>query len=158
MDDEDTIHRALDRTLRREPYELLHAYDAGEAEVILQQRRDVRAVVCDHYMTGTLGLDFLLHVRRNRPDIIAILLTAQADLAMVIAALNEGRLHRFITKPWDSEELRASLRSLLGIASTDDETRRRTAVAKEEDRIHRAMVPQQDEDGAFLIEPPDSSG
>jgi DNA-binding NtrC family response regulator len=55
VDDEESIHRALERTLRREPYELLHAYDAGEAEAILGQHPEVRAIVCDHYMPGTPG-------------------------------------------------------------------------------------------------------
>jgi len=143
--------------LRREPYEILHAYDAGEAEAILVQHPEVRAVVCDHYMPGTPGLDFLFHVRRRRPEMIAILLTAQADLAMVIAALNEGRLHRFITKPWDGEEIRASLRALLGIPDADGEARRVRAIQTEEDRIRRQLVPQQDADGAFLIDPPSES-
>jgi DNA-binding NtrC family response regulator len=154
VDDEESIHKALERTLRREPYEILHAYDAGEAAAILDQRSDVRAIVCDHYMSGTPGLDFLLHVRRTRPDLIAILLTAQADLSMVIAALNEGRLHRFITKPWDGEELRRSLRKLLGLSLETEEVLKQSKVAREEERIRRAFVPMQAEDGAFVIEPP----
>ena len=116
VDDEESIHRALERTLRREPYEILHAYDAGEAEAILDQRSDVRAVVCDHYMPGTPGLEFMILLRRKRPGIVAILLTAQADIHMVLTAINEGRLHRFFTKPWDGNELRGALRTLLGLA------------------------------------------
>lgn len=156
MDDEETIHRALDRTLRREPYEILHAYDSAEAAAILDKHPEVRAVVCDHYMPGLPGLDFLLHLRRKRPELIAILLTAQADLALVIAAINEGHLHRFITKPWDAEELRRALRVLLGLETVPvDEVRRK--VAQEEARIRRQLVPMQDADGAFLIEAPDES-
>ena len=156
MDDEETIHRALDRTLRREPYEILHAYDSAEAAAILDKHPEIRAVVCDHYMPGLPGLDFLLHLRRKRPELIAILLTAQADLALVIAAINEGHLHRFITKPWDAEELRHALRVLLGLETVPaDEVRRK--VAQEEARIRRQLVPMQDADGAFLIEAPDES-
>jgi len=156
VDDEETIHRALDRTLRREPYEILHAYDSAEAAAILDKHPEIRAVVCDHYMPGLPGLDFLLHLRRKRPELIAILLTAQADLALVIAAINEGHLHRFITKPWDAEELRRALRVLLGLETVPvDEVRRK--VAQEEARIRRQLVPMQDADGAFLIEAPDES-
>lgn len=157
VDDEESIHRALDRTLRREPYEVLHAYDAGEAEAILRQRADVRAVVCDHYMPGTLGLDFMMHVRRSRPGVISILLTAQADLEMVITAMNEGRLHRFFTKPWDGDEFRAALRSLLGIAQGEDAKRRELAIARAE-KLERSMAPQRDADGAWVIGPPDGTG
>lgn len=153
MDDEESIHRALERTLRREPYELLHAFDAGEAEAILAQRADVRAIVCDHYMPGTPGLDFMIHVRRTRPEIVAILLTAQADLAMVITAMNEGRLHRFFTKPWDGDEVRRALRSLLGLEAPPDVAARERDAVREE-RLRRSLAPQQDEDGAWVITPP----
>lgn len=154
VDDEETIHRALDRTLRREPYEILHAYDAAEAASILGSHPEIRAVVCDHYMPGLPGLDFLLHLRRTRPDLVAILLTAQADLSLVIAAINEGHLHRFITKPWDADDLRRALRMLLGLeAPSEDDVRRRAE--REEERIRRQLVPMQDADGAFLIVPPD---
>ena len=156
VDDEESIHRALERTLRREPYELLHAFDAGEAEAILEQHPEVRAIVCDHYMPGLPGLDFLLHLRRKRPELVAILLTAQADLALVIAAINEGHLHRFITKPWDAEELRRALRMLLGLETVPADAVRRK-VEQEEERIRRQLVPMQDADGAFLIEAPEES-
>ena len=152
VDDEEGIHRALERTLRREPLELLHAYDAGEAEAILRQR-PVHAVICDHYMPGTPGLDFMIHVRRTKPDVIAILLTAQADLAMVITAMNEGRLHRFFTKPWEGDEMRRSLRELLGLPAGTDAAARDREVAREE-RLRRTMAPEQDEDGAWVIGPP----
>ena len=156
VDDEESIHRALERTLRREPYELLHAYDSGEAEAILRQRADIRAIVCDHYMPGTLGLDFMLHVRESRPEIVAILLTAQADLGMVITAMNEGRLHRFFTKPWDGDEMRGAIRTLLGLPSEGDSMLRDRAKLREA-QLERAMAPQQDDDGAWVIIPPETS-
>jgi DNA-binding NtrC family response regulator len=154
VDDEETIHRALERTLRREPYELLHAYDAAEAEAILAQHPEVRAIICDHYMPGTPGLEFLIHLRRKSPKTIAILLTAQADLQMVMTAMNEGRLHRFFTKPWDGEELRSSLRKLLKIERSEADAKR-DRIREQEEKIRRELVPQQDEDGAFVIDPPE---
>jgi DNA-binding NtrC family response regulator len=157
VDDEETIHRALERTLRREPFEVLHAYDAAEAEAILDQKPGIRAVVCDHYMPGTPGLEFLIHIRRKRPTMVAILLTAQADLQMVITAMNEGRLHRFFTKPWDADELRGALRTLLGIAPPADEAARLQRVRDEEERLRRELLPSQDSDGAFVIEAPDEA-
>lgn len=154
MDDEESIHRALDRTLRREPYELLHAFDAGEAEAILGQHPDVRAVICDHYMPGMPGLEWLLHLRRSRPKVAAILLTAQADIQMALTAINEGRLHRFFTKPWDGEELRSALRRLLKLEK-EPGAERATKLRSEEERLRSAMALKQDDTGAFLIEPPE---
>ena len=157
VDDEETIHRALERTLRREPYEVLHAYDACEAEAVLARDDEIRAVLCDHYMPGTPGLEFLIHMRRKRPGTVALLLTAQADLQMVITAMNEGRLHRFFTKPWDGDELRRALRDLLGIAAPADDEDRLARVRAEEDRLRKELLPRQDADGAFVIEAPDEA-
>jgi DNA-binding NtrC family response regulator len=117
VDDDEGVHLAVGRTLRGEPYELVHAFDVAEARALLESRADIRAIVCDHYMPGEPGLDFMLEVRATRPELIAILLTAQADVGMVIAALGEGQLHRFYTKPWDGDEMRADLRALLGLPS-----------------------------------------
>jgi DNA-binding NtrC family response regulator len=156
VDDEEGIHRALERTFRREPYELLHAYDAGEAEAILDQRPDVRAVLCDHYMPGTPGLDFLIHVRRTRPGTVAMLLTAQADLELVMAAINDGRLHRFFTKPWDGDEMRAALRILL-VDGTGSDLEGRRREAEREERLRKTMAPPQDDGGAWVIAPPERS-
>jgi DNA-binding response OmpR family regulator len=113
VDPEQSAHRALDRTLRREPYELFHAVGAGEAEAILAQHPDVRAVICDDSLPGTSGLEFLLRLRRLRPRVAAILLTAEAVSLLANRAVRDGGLHRCICKPWDGDEVRASLRLLL---------------------------------------------
>jgi DNA-binding NtrC family response regulator len=153
VDDEEGIHRALERTLRREPYELLHAYDAGEAEAILEQRPDLDAVICDHCMPGTQGLEFMIHLRRKRPDLVAILLTAQADLDMVLTAMNEGQLHRFFTKPWDGAEVRTALRKLLRLPVVDEASGRASA-STVGDRLRRSMAPRQDDTGVWEIDAP----
>jgi DNA-binding NtrC family response regulator len=154
VDDEETIHKALQRTLRREPYDILHAYDAAEASAILDAHRDVAAVICDHYMPGTHGLELLMRLRKTFPDLVTILLTAQADLDLVLSAINEGRIHRFFTKPWDAVQLRGQLRELLFGVSPDDAQREREAQV--EDRLRRELLPRQDETtGAFIIDADD---
>jgi DNA-binding NtrC family response regulator len=155
VDDEETIHRALARTLRREPYDLLFASDAPEAAAILRGHAEIDAIICDHYMPGVHGLELLMEVRRNRPEILTVLLTAQADLALVISALNEGRIHRFFTKPWDAEQMRQQLRSLLfgapGDADAPDAARTREAAAVLSQEMD---LPRDELTGAYIIEPP----
>ena len=111
---------------------MVHAYDVAEARALLESRSDIRAIVCDHYMPGEMGLDFMLEVRDTRPEMIAILLTAQADLGMVITALDEGRLHRFYTKPWDGDEMRRDLRALLALPCDPDAKTRRPGRSRAE--------------------------
>lgn len=153
VDDEETIHRALARTLRREPYELLHAYDAAEAAAILVARSDVAAVVCDHYMPGTHGLELLMGIRQRFPGIVTVLLTAQADLELVMSAINQGRIHRFVTKPWDNEGFRRLLEELLGGGGTVARVRRH-ALDESERRLRAELMPLRDATtGAFVIDP-----
>ncbi len=156
MDDEETIHRALQRTFRREPFKLLHAYDAAEAWGILERHPEVDLIICDHYMPGTHGLDLIKDVRARHPRVTTILLTAQADLNLVISAINEGRIHRFFTKPWDNEEMRRVLNELLYGGNV--RAQRVEAMAEGERRLAEELLPRRDETtGAFIIEAPDAS-
>jgi len=154
VDDEAIIHRGLTRTFRREPYRLLHAYDAAEAWAILESHPEVDGVLCDHYMPGTRGLELLMEVRRRYPELKTILLTAQADLQLVIRAINDGHVHRFYTKPWNSNQLRVEIAALLDGRPVE-------AVQAEmslADRLRTEMLPMQDaETGAFILEDPDAS-
>jgi DNA-binding NtrC family response regulator len=155
VDDEETIHRALHRTLRRGPYEFLDAYDAAEANALLEAHPEVAVVICDHFMPGMLGLDVLGEIRRRRPEVCTILLTAQADLTLAITALNQRHVHRLFTKPWNAEELRASLHELL---YGDDGSSCEPAAGGEGSlqRLERELVGERDETtGAFVIGPPD---
>lgn len=157
MDDEETIHRALKRTLRREPYELVHAYDAAEASALLERRDDIGAILCDHYMPGTHGLELLIDIRRRYPKLVTVLLTAQADLELVMSALNEGQIHRFFTKPWDPAELRTQLRALIeGGTDSANPTPDAGESAALEQRLRDELMPMRDTStGAFIIDPTD---
>jgi DNA-binding NtrC family response regulator len=152
VEDEETIHKALRRTLRREPYELLHAYDAAEALAILERRSDVAGVICDHYMPGTHGLDLLRKLRRDDPDLVTVVLTAQADLQLALAAINEGQVDRFFTKPWDGARFRAELRHL--VLGEDDPSGASERAHETEERLRAELLPRQDETtGAFIVDP-----
>lgn len=152
VDDEPSVHRAIARTLRREPYELLHAEDAAEAWALLRDHPEIDAVVCDHYMPGTTGLELVLDIRARYPHLATMMLTAQADLKLVLDAINQGRVHRFHTKPWDGDAMRKDLRVLLGL--DDDLDDREEQLAETERRLEAELAPWRDDDGAFVIEPP----
>ena len=155
VDDEETIHRALTRTFRREPYEIVHAYDAAEAWQIVEHGPPIAAMICDHYMDGTYGLDLLQQVRAKHPKVLTVLLTGHADLRLVIRAINEGLVHRFFTKPWEPDALRREIRELIRAGASAslgvvpcEETERQMA---------EQLLPQRDAGtGAFIIEAPDT--
>ena len=68
VDDQESVHRALGLSLRREPYEILHAYDAAEAFHLLEQHPEVRGIISDHNMPGLSGVEFLIQVRLKWPE------------------------------------------------------------------------------------------
>src|ERR1700690_3969334 len=98
VDDEPNVLEGLSLTLRR-GYEVVLA-GSGEAGLdVLTRDPTIAAVVSDMRMPGMDGATFLGKARAVLPDATRLLLTGQAELALAIAAINEGRIFRFLTKP-----------------------------------------------------------
>jgi len=111
VDDEPNILGALRRLFRRTGWRILTALNAEDALVLLAAE-PVDAVLSDMHMPGMDGVQFLERVSQGWPHIARLLLTGQADLRSTIDAINRGRLHRYITKPWDDDELVLTLRQV----------------------------------------------
>jgi response regulator RpfG family c-di-GMP phosphodiesterase len=98
IDDEPNVLEGLSLSLRR-GYEVVLA-GGGEAGLeILGRDPTIATVISDMRMPGMDGATFLGKARRAVPDVTRLLLTGQADLDAAIAAINEGRIFRFLTKP-----------------------------------------------------------
>lgn len=107
VDDEESIRSALRRVLRRD-YQLSFASSAAEAlERLRKERPDV--ILSDHLMPEMTGLDLLKRCRLLYPNMGRVVLTGQAEMTMVISAINDGNVFRFLTKPWDEDELKLTL-------------------------------------------------
>lgn len=111
VDDEPNILAALRRLFRTTGWRFLTAERAEEALALLA-REPVDAVLSDMRMPGMDGVQLLEEVGRSWPRTARLLLTGQADLGATIAAINRGRLHRYITKPWNDDELLLTLRQV----------------------------------------------
>ena len=109
VDDEVNVLRALERTFLDEEYELLTASSGSEGLSILRDVSPVQVVVSDYRMPQMNGVDFLREVRRRWPDTVRIVLSGYADTAVVISAINEGEIYKFIAKPWNDDELRIAI-------------------------------------------------
>ncbi len=109
VDDEPNIVSALKRLLRRDGYTILTANSGAQGlEMLASQRVDV--IVSDQRMPGMTGVDFLRAAKINFPDTIRIVLSGYTELQSVTDAINEGSVYRFLTKPWDDEQLREHIR------------------------------------------------
>jgi response regulator RpfG family c-di-GMP phosphodiesterase len=123
VDDEASILNSLRRLLRNQPYDLFFA-DSGEQalEVMAQQRIDL--VMTDARMPNMDGATLLAEIHQRYPTTTRILLTGYADLNMIIKAINEGQIHRYISKPWNDEELQLTLRQALAHQHSERERQR----------------------------------
>lgn len=118
VDDEPNILAALRRLFRATGWRILTAGNAQEALALLTIE-PVNAVLSDMRMPGMDGVQLLEKVRLGWPHIARLLLTGQADLGSTIAAINRGGLHRYITKPWNDDELVLTLRQVAQIQRLD---------------------------------------
>src|SRR3954454_20169110 len=87
----------------------LNLASGAEEALALAKAQDVAVVVTDQRMPRMTGLELLRAVREVRPDAVGIIITAFTDVDVRIEAINLGRIYRYVTKPWDSTELRGIL-------------------------------------------------
>ncbi|MDT3736395.1 MAG: EAL domain-containing protein [Denitratisoma sp.] len=113
VDDDAYIRAALQRLLRPDGYRILAARDAAEAFDLLAANR-VGVIVADQRMPGMSGAEFLGHVKELHPDVVRIMLSGGTDPQSVIESINAGAVYRYVTKPWDDEQLRAIVREAFG--------------------------------------------
>jgi len=105
VDDEQNILNAVKRLFISDPVEVLTASSALEG-MELMKINTVSVVVSDNMMPGMNGIDFLEWTKTVSPDSVRILMTGYADLHSAIESINRGEVFRFVTKPWDDNELR----------------------------------------------------
>ncbi|WP_439863096.1 HD domain-containing phosphohydrolase [Pseudomonas antarctica] len=104
VDDEESILNSLRRLLRGQPYDVVLAGSGAQALDIMAAR-PVDLVMSDARMPGMDGAELLSRVHQLYPATSRILLTGYADLTTIIKAINDGQIHRYISKPWNDEEL-----------------------------------------------------
>ncbi|NGX43276.1 MAG: Phosphoserine phosphatase RsbU [Chlamydiae bacterium] len=112
VDDDELVLSALKLTLQREGYEVFLAQD-GHKAVEMMKKTSPALIICDYLIPGIGGIEVLKEAQTLKPDTIRILLTASQDRDTAIKAINVGRVHQFITKPWKDEDLREIVRSSL---------------------------------------------
>ena len=129
VDDEESILNSLRRLLRSQPYDVLLATSGAQAlEMLTQQPVDL--VMSDARMPNMDGATLLAHVHERYPATTRIMLTGYADPAAIIKAINEGRIDRYISKPWNDEEMLLTLRQALEHQRSERERQRLERLAQ----------------------------
>jgi response regulator RpfG family c-di-GMP phosphodiesterase len=112
VDDEPNILSALRRLFRAKGYKVLTA-ESGAAGLALLAQEPVDLVISDMRMPEMDGAQFLEQVRSDWPQVVRLLLTGYSDIASVMAAINRGEIYRYITKPWDDNDILLLVRHAL---------------------------------------------
>jgi DNA-binding NtrC family response regulator len=146
VDDEPMVYQAMRRTLHREPYELLYAESAEQALEMLAER-PVDVVIADENMPNMKGTALLARVRQQWPDVVRMMLTGDARLETVIAAVNRGEIFRFFVKPANEAQVVVSLRDAIKLRSLKYEASRLlTTVRRQSEQLRAVSTPLADEE------------
>src|SRR3984885_1383580 len=104
VDDEPNVLEGIQRTLRKQ-VELQTASSGAEALRLIAETGPFALVISDMRMPAMNGAQFLAKVREQEPDTVRMILSGHADLDATIAAVNEGHIYRFLSKPCPSDML-----------------------------------------------------
>lgn len=129
VDDEENVLSALKRIFLEENYTILTATSAAKA-LELMAEHSVQLVISDHRMPGMTGAELLKRVRESWPESIRIMLTGYADVNSIMGAVKDGAVYKFITKPWNDEDLRLTVSLALQQYVLIQENRQLKEVAK----------------------------
>jgi two-component system response regulator HupR/HoxA len=111
VEDEVATLESLEYTLG-DDYTVFTATSGKEGLEILE-REEIALVIVDQVMPEMKGVEFLEHAIQVRPQAIRMMLTGYADLESVVRAINDGRIYRYLTKPWDIDVLRVDVKRAL---------------------------------------------
>ena len=103
VDDESANLRALERLFRHD-YTVLTAESAEEALTLLTHH-DFALMISDQRMPKMSGIELVQRTVKLRPHMVRILLTGYSDISVLIEAINCGHVYKFVTKPWNNDDL-----------------------------------------------------
>jgi two-component system cell cycle sensor histidine kinase/response regulator CckA len=113
VDDEPYILSSLTRLFQQEGYELMTASSGEEGLSLLRRFNPVPLVISDYQMPGMNGAEFLEQVYNEWPDTVRIILSLYGDLDAVLSAINRGHIYKFISKPWNNDDLKITVANAL---------------------------------------------
>lgn len=122
MDDEPNILSSLRRLFRPTGYTVFLA-ESGRQGLELLEKESVDLIISDMRMPEMSGAQFLEQVRERWPEPLRILLTGYAEVGSILEAINRGEIYRYITKPWDENDILLVVRHALERKALEQEKR-----------------------------------
>jgi two-component system response regulator HupR/HoxA len=146
VDDEIPNLHKLQRTFM--DHYVVHLAQSGEEALQILRQSPIDAIITDQKMPGMTGIEFLEESQKEYPDLVRIVLTGFTDVDDLIAAINTGKVHKYITKPWEPDELRVAVQEALEKMALQRENERLAAelkIANEKLRTENTILRQEAE-------------
>ena len=133
VDDEKIVLGTLARIFAPEPFEVF-TFDKPSEAIKAMEQTPFCVVVSDQMMPEMDGTVFLAQVREKWPDTVRILMTGYAETDTVIRAINQGSVFRFVSKPWETLELKKIVNDALEQYRLVNEHRKLVSLTKKQNR------------------------
>ena len=135
VDDEPALLSALKRSLRQINANIICCHSPSTALAYIEENQP-DLVISDHRMPQMTGSELLAQIAQQWPDTQRVLLSAYNDFDTVANAFNQGVIHRYITKPWDNDELRFIVIKALEAATTPTSPAKAKATNNKDDQVN----------------------
>ncbi|MEZ5537518.1 MAG: sigma-54 dependent transcriptional regulator [Thiolinea sp.] len=141
VDDEpralETLRRILD-----EEFEVHTALNAAEARKVMEQEW-IKVVLCDQRMPEMTGIELCAEIRERWPETIRMIISGYTDPDDLIAAINDGGIYQFISKPWRPDEVISKLKNAVELFELHRKTERLSLELKLRPKtLHEAVAGQ----------------
>lgn len=130
VDDEENILKALVRLTMDEEFSVITANSGQQGLDLLAGRPEIALIVSDQRMPGMNGAEFLQKTCNLAPDAIRMLLTGYSDITAAVDAINKGGASRYLSKPWNDDDLLQTLRGAVETWRLATENRRLQAIVQ----------------------------
>ncbi len=85
--------------------------ESGSEALELFKKEDFEVIITDQRMPGMTGIELLVEIRKHNPNPMRILLTGYSDINAVVDSINKGQVYRYLSKPWQEDELKSTIES-----------------------------------------------
>ena len=146
VDDEASILNAIQRLFRKDGHQIITAGNGTAGlDLLKNAERPVSLIISDQRMPEMSGSQFLKEAKEIFPDAIRFLLTGYSDMDAIVDAINQGEIHRYLTKPWNDDDLRLQVRHSLEQRELVLENKRLLALTHRQNKELRQLNEQLEE-------------
>jgi serine phosphatase RsbU (regulator of sigma subunit) len=113
IDDEENNLTSFKSTFRRDYH--IHVASSGEQALEIMDKHNIQVVITDQRMPDMSGIEFLDKIVTLYPECMRMIMTGFSDMDAIIQAINKGNIYRYISKPWNREDLKITIDSALEV-------------------------------------------